>query len=35
LGNGVFWPASHDPDAAIAEASDHHLVWVDFNHAPD
>ena len=35
LGNGVFWPASHDPDAAIAEASDHHLVWVDFNRAPD
>jgi len=27
-GNGVFWPASTDP-AAIADGSDHHLVWVD------
>ncbi|KRG69856.1 endonuclease [Pseudoxanthomonas dokdonensis] len=29
LGNGVFWPASDDPRAAIADGSDHHLVWVD------
>ena len=28
-GNGVFWPASGDPAAAIADGSDHHLVWVD------
>jgi endonuclease/exonuclease/phosphatase family metal-dependent hydrolase len=28
-GNGVFWPASNDPSAAIADGSDHHLVWVD------
>ena len=28
-GQGVFWPASGEPDAAIADASDHHLVWVD------
>ncbi|KGM55437.1 endonuclease [Lysobacter daejeonensis GH1-9] len=35
LADGVFWPASGDPDAALAGASDHHLVWVDFNHALD
>ena len=28
-GSGVFWPASDDPAAAIADGSDHHLVWVD------
>ncbi len=28
-GNGVFWPATADPAAAIADGSDHHLVWVD------
>jgi hypothetical protein len=28
-GSGVFWPAAGDPDAAIADGSDHHLVWVD------
>lgn len=28
-GNGVFWPAKADADAAIADGSDHHLVWVD------
>lgn len=28
-GSGVFWPASGDPAAAIADGSDHHLVWVD------
>ncbi|KAF1686371.1 endonuclease [Pseudoxanthomonas broegbernensis] len=28
-GSGVFWPPASDPDAAIADGSDHHLVWVD------
>ena len=28
-GSGVFWPPPDHPDAAIAAASDHHLVWVD------
>jgi len=28
-GSGVFWPASSSPEAAIADGSDHHLVWVD------
>ncbi|KAF1719670.1 Endonuclease/Exonuclease/phosphatase family protein [Pseudoxanthomonas wuyuanensis] len=28
-GSGVFWPAADHPDAAIADGSDHHLVWVD------
>jgi endonuclease/exonuclease/phosphatase family metal-dependent hydrolase len=28
-GNGVFWPAPNDPSAAIADGSDHHLVWID------
>jgi endonuclease/exonuclease/phosphatase family metal-dependent hydrolase len=28
-GNGVFWPASNYPSAAIADGSDHHLVWID------
>ncbi|WP_447730719.1 endonuclease/exonuclease/phosphatase family protein [Pseudoxanthomonas suwonensis] len=28
-GSGVFWPASGEPAAAIADGSDHHLVWVD------
>lgn len=27
--SGVFWPAEGDADAAIADGSDHHLVWVD------
>lgn len=27
--SGVFWPKHGDPDAAIADGSDHHLVWVD------
>lgn len=29
VASGVFWPASDDPDAALADVSDHHLVWVD------
>ena len=28
-GSGVFWPLKASADAALAEASDHHLVWVD------
>lgn len=31
-GSGVFWPASNDPAAAIADGSDHHLVWVDLGY---
>lgn len=30
-GSGVFWPASGSPEAAIADGSDHHLVWVDLD----
>lgn len=29
IGSGIFWPASSAPDAAIADGSDHHAVWVD------
>ncbi|MDG4493114.1 endonuclease/exonuclease/phosphatase family protein [Xanthomonas vesicatoria] len=29
LGSGIFWPASTAPEAAIADGSDHHAVWVD------
>ncbi|MBN6150934.1 endonuclease/exonuclease/phosphatase family protein [Xanthomonas sp. AmX2] len=29
LDSGVFWPASGTAAAAIADGSDHHLVWVD------
>ncbi len=29
VGSGVFWPAKDSADAAIADGSDHHLVWVD------
>ena len=28
-GSGVYWPAPDAPAAAIADGSDHHLVWVD------
>lgn len=28
---GVFWPAGNSADASIADASDHHLVWVDLD----
>jgi endonuclease/exonuclease/phosphatase family metal-dependent hydrolase len=28
-GAGVFWPVRSDPDAALLEASDHRLVWID------
>jgi len=29
VGSGVFWPADGSAEAAIADGSDHHLVWVD------
>jgi endonuclease/exonuclease/phosphatase family metal-dependent hydrolase len=29
LGSGVHWPVPGDPAAALDDASDHHLVWVD------
>lgn len=29
--SGVFWPAHDNADAAIADGSDHHLVWVDLS----
>jgi len=29
VGGGIFWPASGDPRAKIADGSDHHLVWAD------
>jgi endonuclease/exonuclease/phosphatase family metal-dependent hydrolase len=29
VGGGIFWPASTDPHAEIADGSDHHLVWAD------
>ncbi|MGV8941226.1 MAG: endonuclease/exonuclease/phosphatase family protein [Lysobacter sp.] len=28
-GGGVYWPARGEPGSDIAEASDHHLVWMD------
>lgn len=32
--SGVFWPNPADPDAAIANGSDHRLVWVDLLPVP-
>ncbi|PPV10181.1 endonuclease/exonuclease/phosphatase family protein [Xanthomonas axonopodis pv. vasculorum] len=29
IGSGIFWPATNAPEAAIADGSDHHAVWVD------
>lgn len=29
LGGGIFWPASTDQHAPIADGSDHHLVWAE------
>ncbi|MCY7312157.1 MAG: endonuclease/exonuclease/phosphatase family protein [Pseudoxanthomonas sp.] len=29
IDNGVFWPARGTADAAIADGSDHRLVWID------
>ncbi len=34
LDSGVFWPTSDQPSAAIADGSDHHLVWVDVAAVP-
>ncbi|MCC4596095.1 endonuclease/exonuclease/phosphatase family protein [Xanthomonas campestris pv. phormiicola] len=34
LDSGVFWPASSVAAAAIADGSDHHLVWVDVTVEP-
>lgn len=31
---GVFWPAPDEPDAGLADASDHHLVWLDLRFLP-
>ena len=28
---GVFWPPPDHPAAAVSEASDHHLVWLDLD----
>ena len=32
--SGVFWPAPGDEQAALADVSDHHLVWVDIAITP-
>ena len=29
VGSGVFWPAPGEAGAELADASDHHMVWVD------
>ncbi|MBC8093873.1 MAG: endonuclease/exonuclease/phosphatase family protein [Pseudonocardia sp.] len=29
--SGVFWPATRDDLARLADASDHHMVWVDLD----
>ena len=29
--SGVFWPISRSADAAVADASDHYLVWLDLD----
>lgn len=34
LDGGVFWPAPGQPGAGLADASDHHLVWLDLRVAP-
>jgi hypothetical protein len=31
IASGVFWPSAQDAEAAIADGSDHHLVWVDLS----
>ncbi len=28
IGSAVFWPKSGSPDAAIADGSEHRVVWV-------
>lgn len=32
--SGVFWPISGSAEAAVIDASDHHLVWLDIGIAP-
>ena len=27
--SGVFWPAADEPNGELADASDHHLIWID------
>ncbi len=34
-GGGVFWPPAASPDAALAGASDHRLVWIDLRNPAD
>ena len=34
IDSGVFWPTRTDPASALADASDHHLVWVDVTIEP-
>ncbi len=29
--SGVFWPAAGSADESLADASDHHLVWIDID----
>lgn len=29
-GGGIFWPADGQPGSELLDASDHHLVWLDF-----
>lgn len=31
---GVFWPAPGEPGAELADASDHHMVWLDLQRRP-
>lgn len=33
VGSGVFWPREGAPEAALAKASDHHLVWIELSTA--
>lgn len=33
-GSGVFWPRDDTPEAALTEASDHRLVWIDVGGPP-
>jgi hypothetical protein len=35
LDGGVWWPSPGTPAAAIAEGSDHRLVWLDLRAVPD
>ena len=35
LGSGVYWPLPGEPGAAIIDASDHRLVWIDVALRPE